>query len=199
MNRETLTPIAHQLLGTHLVRGVRPGDLAAAMEKGQALQLDDGETICAEGDSPDALFVLVEGHVVVSRRDANGRARTLATLEAPALFGHMGLVDGSKRSASCVASGDTLVVSLTAEDCRAQMAHSNFEAAALRRLLLSSLAQQLTHTNEQIRKMIDAGSLPMGFDVSDEESSPQVERELTLSDVAHLAAALEGWQVQSTD
>ena len=91
MNRETLTPIAHQLLGTLLVRGVRPGDLASAMEKGQALQLDDGEAICAEGDAPDALFVLVEGRVVVSRRDAQGRARTLVTLKAPALFGHMGL------------------------------------------------------------------------------------------------------------
>lgn len=196
MKREHLTPIAHQLLGTHSVRGVRTGDLANAMEIGQVLQLDDGDTLCAEGDPPDALFLLVEGRVVVSRRDAANRDRTLATLEAPAMFGHMGLVDGSARSASCLASGDTLVISLNLKDCRALMAKSNFEAAALRRLILASLAQQLTCTNEQIRKMIDAGNLPMGFDDPEGGLTPHSERELTLSDVANLAASLEGWRVQ---
>ena len=195
MNRDILTPIAHQLLGTHRVRGVRPGDLACAIETGKALQLDDGEPICAEGEPSDALFVLVEGSVLVSRRDAKGRERTLTHLEAPAMFGHMGLVDGSARSASCFAKGDTLVVKLDVTDCRAQMGQPDFEGAALRRLLLASLAQQLTRTNEQIRKMVDAGSLPLDFDDPTQDKPTSMDREFTLSDVAHLAAALEGWQV----
>ena len=69
------------------------------------------KVLCDEGGSADELFV-----VMTEEFESYERIRQenfeLVTLSAPVLIGHMGLVDGSPRSATCKAVGDVAGIAL---------------------------------------------------------------------------------------
>ena len=62
-----------------------------------------GEAIFVQGDKAWSCFILIEGSVTVRGRAGEQRERTLATLGGGELFGEVALLDGGRRSASCVA------------------------------------------------------------------------------------------------
>ena len=68
------------------------------------------DVIARQGEPADSLFILAHGRVAVyddSSGGAGGRNR-LATIEAPAYFGEMGLLTGQARNATIVAEEDVL-------------------------------------------------------------------------------------------
>ncbi len=76
----------------------------------------EGEIIISEGDSSNCAFILDEGRVeVLKDRDGIQKVR-LAVLEEGELFGEMGLVDNSPRSATVRALSPCTVTLLTGED-----------------------------------------------------------------------------------
>ena len=58
------------------------------------------ECIFAEGDSPDALYLVLDGEVEIRRRTAAGQVAALARVRPNDFFGEMGVLDGFGRSAS---------------------------------------------------------------------------------------------------
>jgi putative peptide zinc metalloprotease protein len=58
-----------------------------------------GDTIVRQGERGDRFYILVDGHVDVSREDAGG-SRHLATLGPGQVFGEMALLDQTPRSAT---------------------------------------------------------------------------------------------------
>ncbi len=67
-----------------------------------------GERIFEAGEPADSLYLLTQGRVEIIRERAKVPPIKLATLEAPAYFGEMGLLLGQPRIATVVAKGDTL-------------------------------------------------------------------------------------------
>jgi small-conductance mechanosensitive channel/CRP-like cAMP-binding protein len=68
-----------------------------------------GDLIFRQGAAADSLFILCHGSVDVVFDDAaTGRRNKLASLEAPAYFGEMGLLLGAPRRATVLAAGDVL-------------------------------------------------------------------------------------------
>ncbi|HET9668978.1 MAG TPA: mechanosensitive ion channel family protein [Casimicrobiaceae bacterium] len=65
------------------------------------------EMVCRAGEPADSLFLLAQGQVAIVAED-NGARHRLATLDAPAYFGEMGLLLGQPRGATVVAAGDAL-------------------------------------------------------------------------------------------
>ena len=74
-----------------------------------------GEAVFEEGELGDSLFVIVSGELEVFRREPSGRARVLATLQAPEFFGEMSLIDKEYRSASVRAHTEAQLLQLSAE------------------------------------------------------------------------------------
>jgi small-conductance mechanosensitive channel len=72
------------------------------------------DLISLQGETAESLYVLAQGRVSIYREDAQTASakhspRTkLATLEAPAYFGEMGLLTGQARTATVIADGDVL-------------------------------------------------------------------------------------------
>jgi CRP-like cAMP-binding protein len=71
------------------------------------------DVVFREGENADSLYLLAQGQVHVVRDSPDGATRNrFATLEAPAYFGEMGLLLGSPRGATVVASGDVMTFQL---------------------------------------------------------------------------------------
>jgi len=68
------------------------------------------DVIARQGEPADSLFILARGHVAVFDDSAGGTGvrDRLATLEAPAYFGEMGLLTGQARGATVVAEDEVL-------------------------------------------------------------------------------------------
>ena len=68
------------------------------------------DVIARQGEPAESLFILAHGRVAVYDDSAGGTGKRnrLATIEAPAYFGEMGLLTGQARSATIVAEEDVL-------------------------------------------------------------------------------------------
>lgn len=65
-------------------------------------QYDSGEKVCRQGDPGDTFFVVGEGRLKVSVREAFFLSRTLAHFGPGDCFGEMALLDRAPRSATVV-------------------------------------------------------------------------------------------------
>ena len=155
---DVLLEQSRNLLQAHPVRGVSPEALARVLTGAQLKRMDNGDVLCSEGDPGDAMYFLLDGAIKVTRTDPHGKIRELAVVHSPALVGHMALIDHSPRSANCVASGRTVVASLTRQVWNKMLHEPTSRGTALRRILCASLTRQLVGANERIRVLV--GGLP---------------------------------------
>ncbi len=149
-----LRPAAARLLDAHRCEGVRVEDMLAMMADCEQRALSDGQVLCTEGEPGASLFILIRGRIRVMKRDPRGNQRELAMLEAPALLGHMSLVDGSPRSATCLAAGPIQLVEMSRRVYDFRIGELGPPGTALRRLLLSSLTQQLVGGNARLNALM---------------------------------------------
>lgn len=159
MNPELLADRAERLLLAHPYPGARADALVRVLEVAQPLRLAPGALLCQEGEAANALFILLEGSVAVTRRDAQGHAKALATLEAPALVGQMAMIDHSPRSATCTAATPVRALALERPQWTALLGESSPRGTALRRLLLSSLCQQAGSAIHHLRRLVAGTTL----------------------------------------
>jgi ATP-binding cassette subfamily B protein len=78
-----------------------------------------GSVIAAEGDSTDAVFVLVSGRARVVKRGSSGDEIPLNILRAGDSFGEAEVLDGAPRPTTVRASSDVLALRLDASELRA--------------------------------------------------------------------------------
>ncbi len=69
-----------------------------------------------EGDAGDALYLLAEGLVKLSKVDLGGHEKTLALLQPPEFFGEMALLGHATRSATAVALAEVSAFLLYRDD-----------------------------------------------------------------------------------
>ena len=96
-----------------------PAELETLAEVTQERRFEEGENIILEGESGDALFIIVEGLVEVLRSDSRGEEKSLATLKSPDFFGEMALIDKNNRSATVRAIETSTLLVLPAKNLHA--------------------------------------------------------------------------------
>jgi CRP-like cAMP-binding protein len=189
----TLLDHAQRLLDAHPSRGVTPRALAAVFSSARINRLQTGHTVCTEGDPGDAMYFLMKGAVLVQRRDPKGRMRELATIQAPALFGHMALIDNSPRSASCVAEGESIIATLDRATYNGVLNEPTTRGTALRRVLLASLTRQLVGANGRITELIRPRT-PTKADVGPDSVE---DFDVSNTDILKVSGVLDGWQLDA--
>jgi len=198
---------ARLYLERNAIHGVGPEALADAFRCSALLRYGHGHVICAESDPGDAMYFLLQGKVRVRRKDSRGKPRDLATVVAPALIGHMSLIDGNVRSASCLSDGRSVVATLGVERYHKLMDESSATGAALRRVLCASLARQLVNANAGIRELIQRSKSPPAL-VTDQRprshrgarsTSITGDRDVSDAELLRIANVLEGWQLNEKE
>ncbi len=71
-----------------------------------------GDVIIREGERDDRLFILISGKVNVFKSYGTKKEKRMRTLEPPAYFGEIALIDDLVRSATVVAMRDTKILCL---------------------------------------------------------------------------------------
>lgn len=111
------------------------------------------DALCHQGDPADGIAVLAEGTLVVHITDGDS-TETVATLHAPALVGHIGVVDQGPRTASVLAHGPATVLRLSRSTTERLIAAETVEAERFRELLLAGMFQSLTSSTTHLRRLL---------------------------------------------
>ena len=196
MNPKKLRPTPRQLFRSFQVRSARSRDLADALAKGTLITFEDGETLCLEGEPSDSMFVIIKGSVRVLTKDAKNNNKELAILPPPSIIGQMGLVDGSFRSASCLAVGSVGAISISLKIFNELLKERSPANSAFRHLLISTMMGQLSSANQKISSLIK------DMEATDTIEAPQKtpeQKEDENDRLMKIAGVLDGWDVTASD
>ncbi len=100
---------------TTLFAGLGPADLDTIAAVSTDRDLQRGDVIFEEGDTPDELYVVVSGRIAIANRSIDGRESMVALMEPGDLFGEMGLFSGRGRSAEARALEASVVTAVPYE------------------------------------------------------------------------------------
>ena len=118
-------------------------DIAASVV--QLRRFEAQSTVFQEGDSGEALYILVDGHIKLSKVDLGGYEKTLAILQPPEFFGEMALLGSTSRSATAVALNEVEAFLLFEDDFTKLV--ETYPSVSLN--LTTTLAQRLSGTNDE--------------------------------------------------
>jgi len=125
-----------------------------------------GKIIFREMDDSDALYVVEEGQVVVSKHVSGDVEIVLARFNPGDFFGEMGLFDASPRSASAQTELDTTLWILGRTAFHQIFSNHPEMAARICYRLVTVFIQRLRATDEQAREAIRWGLESTGYSPS---------------------------------
>lgn len=108
-------------------------------------QLAGGETLMRQGETGDALYLLVSGRLRVYIEE-DGERRVVREVSRGEVVGEMSLITDAPRSATLVAIRDSILVSLGKEDFAHLQAHSPQVTLALTRQIIERLRTERSRT-----------------------------------------------------
>jgi len=188
ISAEDSDQLAKRIVAHHSFPGASHAAIQRVLSKGEYKSLPHGADLCVEGDPGEEIFFLVRGNITVLRKDINGENRVLSDMTCPCVFGHMAVVDGSRRSATCRANGPVEMVVLHRNSVDLLITEGSVAGVALRRLLIASLCDQLCSANGFVRKI-----------VLDHSSAEEGTQPPPTADAARIRAAKKNTQTRKTD
>ncbi len=96
--------------------GVPQARLADAFSRAAAVDVAAGTVVIREGDPADRFYVIVDGTFDVDQATPDGGSRRLRTMGPDEVFGEIGLLTESPRSATVQAATDGRLLALDAPD-----------------------------------------------------------------------------------
>lgn len=122
---------------------LQPGDYLAAAGYFSLTTINEGQTIFSEGDAGTFMCILHRGMVSVRKTDATGALVEIATLRKGRAFGEMAVLDGERRSATCVAASDCQLLTLGKDSLEKMLMDAPRIAARIIRALAVALSKRL--------------------------------------------------------
>jgi CRP/FNR family transcriptional regulator, cyclic AMP receptor protein len=145
--------ILMQLLGeAGILRHVEPEAASAMVKQLHTSGFAAGQTIFAQGDPGDRVYIIVTGKVKISLRGPGDRENLRAVMGPTDVFGELAVFDPGPRSCSATAITDVRAVWVDRATLRAWIAHRPVIAEQL----LQALNQRLQHTEDQLIELISS-------------------------------------------
>jgi CRP/FNR family transcriptional regulator, cyclic AMP receptor protein len=121
-------------------------------------RLRAGETLVAEGETGDEMFVLLRGRVRIAKRTLDDEQYTVAELgeQDRPFFGELALLDADRRSATIVAVQDSDLLALTRESYERFGNEHPQAGLAMARELAKLVSGHLRRANEDALLLFEA-------------------------------------------
>ncbi len=100
--------LSNHLRSSPLLDGVPEETLLRLKEVAELISFDPGKVIFAEGDKPDGMFLVRRGQVRISKKFPGGE-RGLAYLTKGDVFGEIGMIRGTPRTATATAADHPVI------------------------------------------------------------------------------------------
>lgn len=113
-------------------------------------EYEHGQLFFREGEESDVAYLIIKGNVEIFKQTESGTV-LLTRLGAGELFGEMGLVNGTARTASAAADGDTTVKPVSREVLSQLLAQCPVEIAQM----LRAMMHRLHENNQKISRLVD--------------------------------------------
>lgn len=110
-----LEEIGSMLIESDLFSHLPATELSAAAHYFGINKIAQDENIFEEGDIGNFMCIVHSGSIAVINANPNGRQAEMAKLEPGRAFGEMAVLDGEFRSATCQATEDTTLLTLSKE------------------------------------------------------------------------------------
>jgi len=107
---------------------------------------ESGEKIFQEGEPSNSAYVIVSGEVEIIRARKDHEPTTIAVLGKGEYVGEMGAIDDRPRSATAVAKGPVVCMSVTQEEFMDMLVNRPEESIELLKILFD----RLRHANEML-------------------------------------------------
>lgn len=133
-----------------LFQGVAPEAAEALAQSLQHADYTRGETVFAEGEQGDTLFIVETGKVKIGRRAADGRENMLSVMGPSDMFGELSLFDPGPRTATATVLTDARLASLAHSSLRPWIS----DRPEIAEQLLRVLARRLRRTNDALADLI---------------------------------------------
>ncbi len=116
------------------------------------------ETIIKENEIGSEMFIVYDGAVEIIKRTRAGDDYTVVKLKAEynVFFGEMALIDDDKRSATVLASEDSIFIVIEKDDFEKLGNKKPEIGLPITRVILKTLASRLRKTNEDMLTLFDA-------------------------------------------
>ena len=144
--KQFLAYASRRLLSLHLASlplfaGIDPGILREFDSEANWLQLAGGETLFAQGDPPDYLYVVIHGRLEVIMEREGAEHEVLEQIGPGACVGEMALLADEPRSATVRAIRDSELVRLSRNDFNLLLNRHPRGATEIARMLVKRLRQ----------------------------------------------------------
>ncbi len=109
-----------------------------------------GDTVFAEGEQGDTLYIVIEGKVKIGRRATDGRENMLSVMGPSDMFGELSLFDPGPRTATATVVTEARLASLAHSSLRPWIT----DRPEIAEQLLRVLARRLRRTNDALADLI---------------------------------------------
>lgn len=138
-----LDEIRDLLMDCDLFKNFPAHDIQAAARYFGLSELEEGESVFCEGDAGTFMCIIGSGDIAVLKSNLDEKKVTLATLHEGRTFGEMALLDGERRSATCVAATDCVLLTLSQDSLDKMLAEAPRTAANVIRAVAIALSRRL--------------------------------------------------------
>jgi CRP-like cAMP-binding protein len=114
-------------------------------------KLKSGEVLFREGEAGDAMYVVLEGRMMISKHIPGAGEEALAFLERGDYFGEMALIDNQPRSANAKAhDGGAVVLAIPREVVEGLLDMKKLSSLRLLKILCSLVAKRLREVDDKL-------------------------------------------------
>jgi CRP-like cAMP-binding protein len=134
-------------------KGLTPNQTKELIAIADETSAKKGAILFKEGDIGDALLVVLEGQVEVTKRGAS-----LAKLDSGAVLGEMSLLDGDSRSATATALTDVKYLKISSTRFEKLLSAENVGALKIVANLAQVMSRRLAMINEKLVDSLGKGT-----------------------------------------
>jgi CRP/FNR family transcriptional regulator, cyclic AMP receptor protein len=135
--------IGDMLMDCELFRDFPPADLKTIARYFSVSRIVKDEVIFEEGDDGQFMAILSSGKVAVLKANQDDDNVHIATLAHGRSFGEMAVLDGERRSATCQAESDCILLTLSKESLDKMITESPRTGARVIRAVAVALSRRL--------------------------------------------------------
>lgn len=138
-----LDEISDMLLNSTLLNNLPPAEIQSAARYFTIHEIKRDSVIFKEGDIGNFFCIIIDGTVSVQKTNQDNENIELAKLPKGRTIGEMAVLDGERRSATCIAATDCSLLLLSKESLEKMIVDAPRTAAKVIRAIAISLSRRL--------------------------------------------------------